>query len=667
MLDFFDVFAIGDGEPFVLRLAEVIRDAKEKKLSRSDTLSLISEIQGAFVPAIKPWRVSRSVAPDLNEAPFPRRPVMPYAAVQQRLAVEVARGCTRGCRFCQAGYIYRPLRQRTLNCAVSIASDALRNTGHEELSFLSLSLGDWAPLCLALSSLHDSAPFPFDAGLPSLRAESLTKEMLSVLGSARSGSFTLAPEAATERLRAVINKGNTDEDLFNSVEQAFKCGWHAIKLYFMIGLPTESQEDRDAIIEVANRCLTIGRKYHRKPEVTVSTSTFIPKAHTPFQWERQLSYEEAIAIQAYFKKNLRRPGLYYRWQYARMSELEGVFSRGGAELCPSVFAAFKSGARFDGWDEKFNYEIWKLAFESNGIDTACYLNEKSSENKFPWDEIGVGPSREFLRSELEKANQLKSTDDCASSVCSNCGLCDMKAVKNVIASADGQATLDLPSKVPQNPDAPVFHYRLRYTKLGPSVYLGGVEVADSLRYAVRTSLLPATYSVGFRPRVRISVGPALAVGIESQSEYFDLELSEKISAGEVAKALSEKLPEGMDILEAVALEGKGGSIQDSSAAYVYEIDLSGEDASVVEAIAEFEKADSLKFNARRGKREKALDIKANVLELAVERDAVVRAVIKCSSDSPRPNELLQSVFRLSPDRANLVPAVKKEVIWKEKN
>ena len=255
------------------------------------------------------------------------------------------------------------------------------------------------------------------------RVESLSDETLSLLGSARHGSFTLAPEAATERMRRVINKGNTDEDLYASVKKVFAAGWHQVKLYFMIGLPGETPEEIEGIVETANRCLNIGKKYHHRAEVTVSTSTFVPKSHTPLQWAAQISIDETIEKQAYLKKSLRRHGLYYRWHNAQMSFLEGVFSRGDRRLSAVIERAHKLGARFDAWDDKFDLAIWKRSFEEAGIDPIQYLKERDKDEKFPWDHLYTELKREFLWREYEKSTTGELTEDCSSGKCVDCGVC----------------------------------------------------------------------------------------------------------------------------------------------------------------------------------------------------------------------------------------------------
>lgn len=667
---FFDAIAIGDGEDLSLHIADIVKVFKQKGLSRTDILTELATVPGVFVPSIgEIGSVGRQVVANLDEALFPREPIVPYESTQMRVAVEVARGCARGCRFCQAGYIYRPVRHRSGAEAMDIASRALQFTGHGEFSFLSLSIGDWQPLETVLRGVHAKCgEMQVNASLPSLRAESMTDGIIETLGRARSGSFTLAPEAGTERMRRFINKGNTDDDLYASVEKIFERGWHAIKLYFMIGLPGETDEDVEGIIHIANKCLDIGRRYHKRPDVTVSTSVFIPKAHTPFQWEEQISIEHAMLLQRELKRKLRRPGLYYRWHDAKQSFLEGVFARGGAELADVIQAAHLGGARFDGWDECFDFDIWMKAFADTGIDPKAYLLPRSFDYEFPWEGLGVGPSKDFLIAERKKAEEFKFTPDCTAGECSKCGLCDFIEVKNRIQNEDenvveGFESTNHESRVTSHGS---YKYRFQYEKTGLASYLPAVETLDVLRLAFRAAGLPLRYTEGFHPRPRMASGPALSVGIESDAEFLDVEFTSKPEVKSAIEKIDQHLPDGMRIVEMRELASSDAAIDEAISSSEYVVGLDGAIDSIGGLVDDFLGADdSVMFTRVRGKRSKEVDLRPYVSELAILNDDMIRIGIDNIKPGLKPLEVVGAILNLDEEERRRVRIRKVAVEWKK--
>lgn len=568
---FFDAVVIGDGEDVIVEILKIVREFKGQ---RDLILEKLSKIRGIYVPVKKRDAVGFARISDLNHASFPLPQVVPHAATQMRLAFEPSRGCLRGCRFCQAGYVYRPLRQRGQKLVSDAMCRAICASGAEEFSFLSLSIGDWAPFAGALGEIHRGLKdLPVDSSLPSLRVEALSEDVLKVLGRSRSGSFTLAPEAGTARMRAFINKGNTDEELFASISKIFEMGWHAVKLYFMMGLPGETQEDIDGIIKTAFECLNIGRRFHKRPEITVSTSTFVPKAHTPFQWDAQIPIQRTKEIQSMFKRGLRSPGLFYRWHLAEMSFLEGVFSRGGPELAGVIEGAYKLGARFDGWDEHFDFSRWDVAFKNADIDPNLYLEQRSLDFQFPWDLLKTGPDRKFLLGERERADELIATKDCTTGACTKCGMCDFKTVKNRIEVAvlDGASTQ---RRGEREVDASLDMqwHRLKYRKVGSAVFLGSIETLDALRRALRASGATLAYSSGYHSRVCVSAGPALSVGIESEAEFIDVKMG-NVDDDTFIKRINMALPKGLEVVEECEIAENSPPIDYAIKSSLYEIDF----------------------------------------------------------------------------------------------
>ena len=660
--DFFDAIVIGDGEQATVDLVERVRSGRRDGRSRSEIVKSLAEIDGVYVPSLESGRrVGMARVIDMDGAPFPTNPICAYQATQERAAIEVARGCSRGCRFCQAGYAYRPVRQRSGKVAAGLAASAIESTGREDFSFLSLSISDWPPLEGALASVHDACgAMEVNASLPSLRAEALSDGMMRELGRARSGSFTLAPEAATERMRRAINKGNTDADLYGSVERVFAGGWQQVKLYFMLGLPGETDEEVEGIVRMANRCLDIGRKYHRRPNVTVSTSTFVPKPHTPFQWDEQISVEKTLELQRHMKRRLRRPGLYYRWHKAEMSFLEGVLARGGRELADVIERAFENGARFDGWDERFDMSIWEEAFSEAGLDPKDYMNARDVAESMPWDHLGAGPSREFLIRERERAASLVATPDCTEGECSNCGICDFKELKNRVAR-DTEHTRDTTSNESRVP-GPGCRYRLQFSKTGRAAFLGQVETLDALRRALRAAGLPLAYSEGYHPRAKVSAGPALPMGVESLVEYIDVELTEGMDG--IDERVNPYLPDGLEVLGTERIEGPTPSIEDGIGLVAYEVSAEDSKINASEAIGRFKGAENLNFTRVRREKRAEVDLKDYVAELAERGRGVLGITVFNRRPALKVSEIIGALFEITEQEARKLRVRKVSVEWK---
>lgn len=419
---FFDAFMAGDGEALIPEVLSRLHELKGAK--RAEKLSALAAIEGVYVPAIHGTnkRIRRRIVENLDDAFYHTTMIVPNTAiVHDRAAVQVFKGCTRGCRFCQAGVIDRPLRERSAESVCRQLEALLESTGWEEAGLLSLATCDWKGLPEAMEKLAPMlAEYKIKLSLPSLRVDAFSVDLASRLESLRKGGLTFAPEAGTQRLRDVINKGVTEEDIEATLEATFAHGWERVKLYFMMGLPTETEEDLAGILEICGRAVTAAKRHKRRGDVNASVAGFVPKAHTPFQWEKQASIEELRERGRWLKSKVRSRKVSLSYHEPEQTFLEGVFARGDSALAPAIERAWLAGERFDGWSEYFNFGRWMKAFEELGIDAASYTAERALGAALPWDHIDCGVDKEYLLLERERAYRAEVTRDCRGG-CNGCG------------------------------------------------------------------------------------------------------------------------------------------------------------------------------------------------------------------------------------------------------
>lgn len=421
---FIDVFCVGDGEVLFPPLLELLRGTKGMR--RDERLNLIAGLAGLYVPGVTPVvpsSVKRQIVMDLENAFYPDSMLVPLTGiVHDRAIVEVFRGCTQGCRFCQAGMAYRPVRSRSPEKVLTLCKNLLKSTGWEELGLLSLSTCDYRGLLPVLDGLSPLMQEGIKLSLPSLRMDRFSVELASRLEAVRRGGLTFAPEAGSQRLRNVINKKITDENIKETIETAFSHGWGRVKLYFMMGLPTEKEEDLVGIVKLANEALRIGKANKKRAEISVSVAGFIPKPHTPFQWEGQLPRDELLERGRWLKARSKRRGIALSYHDPDQSFIEAVIAKGDRRVAEAIEEAWRRGARFDGWTETFSFPLWMDAFEACGLDAASIAQRKrSAEEVLSWDHIDVGVDKAFLLSERNRAYAGSISPDCRVGGCLSCG------------------------------------------------------------------------------------------------------------------------------------------------------------------------------------------------------------------------------------------------------
>lgn len=606
--DIFDFFLIGDGEEAFIEIVQKFLHLKKAGLDRKAALKEMAKIQGVYVPSLYnpyqpggtcllavepakglPEKIRKRLFSAFDQALFPENIVVPHIkAVFDRVSVEVERGCPQKCRFCQAASLYFPPRAKRPSCVVRNVLNSLCATGYEDASLASLSISDYPYLDEVVNILMENfEEKKISLSLPSLRPKGLTSGIARSILKVKKTGFTLVPEAGSERLRRVINKNLQDVEIFEAAENAFSQGWRLLKFYFMVGLPTETDEDLQGIASMVQEIIRIGyRILKTAPRINLSISSFIPKPHTPFQW---LAMEEERILEEkhrFIKSRLRKyPFVRFKEHSLRASRIEAVFSRGDRRLNLALWEAWNRGARFDSWKDLFRYHLWKEAFEDQDIDVDLYLGTHRKDETLPWDHIDTGIKKSHLWQELERALEEKSTPSCLETSCRTCQGCSFPAlIKRTYHEDIKRPEISFPEWGKKSDH--IIRYRAFYSKVQNARFLSHKDLNHTIQRGFRRAGIPILHSRGFHPKMLISYLPALPLGMEGRREVLEFKSPSVFQEREFLGRINTSLPEGIRFIGLKKLEDHCHRLHQDLEAMIYSFDLKAPEIRGLFEIAE---------------------------------------------------------------------------------
>jgi radical SAM family uncharacterized protein/radical SAM-linked protein len=595
----FDAFFLGDGEEGFPEIAERYVFLRNSGAEKDKILSELAKIQGVYVPRLytsfepvgspllarrrkngASERIKKRIISPLDKVPFPEKIVVPdIQVVFDRVAVEAGRGCPQRCRFCQATQIYFPFRIMGQSSLLKSICGSLRSTGYEDVSLSALSVSDYPYLEETIGALMESlAERKISLSLSSLRPQGLTSTVAESILRVRKTGFTLVPEAGTDRLRRVINKHLKNQDILDAAAHAFSRGWQLLKLYFMVGLPTETQEDLEGIVHLARGIIQLGKTIMKSPpRINLSLSSFIPKPHTPFQW-LAMDAEESLKEKQQFIRSRLRPlrSIKIKDHLTKTSILEGVFSRGDRRLGPVLVRAWRNGARFDSWKDYFNFSFWEEAFAGEHLGYQSYLGSLGTETRLPWDHIDTGIKKAFLLAELEKAIRGEPTPSCLEASCSQCQGCDEKVRPGKKFSQDLQWKAPKVSLFGERAEG-MLRYEVMYSKSGWARFLSHLDLANHLQRALRRAGIELAFSQGFHPKMLLSYGPALPLGTEGKAECLEFKSTYRFDEQKFVQRLNRYAGSGIRFFWLRNLTESDPSLSERIRGMIYSVDLRNAD------------------------------------------------------------------------------------------